>query len=139
MGSDADFAARIKGSGIEVPTRPGTSPASWTWHHILDRPGVMQLVPRAQHQAGAYQSLGNVQSSVESRCDEDEDGGCFLPRWFTFARIVGASTCRRTGTRNVVRKGRAAWTASARLPSCPKDRATSRSSRTRCSPPARTA
>jgi hypothetical protein len=29
----------------------GQSPAGWTWHHVPDLPGVMQLVPRAQHQS----------------------------------------------------------------------------------------
>lgn len=32
-------------------------PASWTWHHAAE-PGVMQLVPRAQHTAsGPFQDL----------------------------------------------------------------------------------
>jgi hypothetical protein len=36
----------------------GSSPAGWTWHHVVDQPGVLQLVPRAQHAPGsAWQSL----------------------------------------------------------------------------------
>jgi RHS repeat-associated protein len=36
----------------------GSSPAGWTWHHVADRPGVLQLVPGGQHAPGsAYQGL----------------------------------------------------------------------------------
>ncbi|XXU81017.1 RHS repeat-associated core domain-containing protein [Sorangium sp. So ce1151] len=57
-----DFGSRIEALGIKVPTSgAGTalqrSPAAWTWHHVPDRPGVMQLVPAAQHQGGPWQPL----------------------------------------------------------------------------------
>ncbi|WP_366145479.1 HNH endonuclease [Methylovulum sp.] len=29
----------------------------WTWHHVPDQPGIMQLVPRSQHQGGPWQSI----------------------------------------------------------------------------------
>jgi hypothetical protein len=31
----------------------GSSPEGWTWHHVVDRPGVLQLVPRSQHAPGS--------------------------------------------------------------------------------------
>jgi A nuclease of the HNH/ENDO VII superfamily with conserved WHH len=37
------------GSGRVV----GSSPPGWTWHHVPERPGIMQLVPRAQHAPGS--------------------------------------------------------------------------------------
>jgi RHS repeat-associated protein len=36
----------------------GVSPKGWTWHHVVDQPGVMQLVPYQQHAWGsAWQAL----------------------------------------------------------------------------------
>ena len=47
-----------QGLGIEVPTSAsgaanGLSPSGWTWHHVPQSPGVLQLVPRGQHTAGS--------------------------------------------------------------------------------------
>ena len=30
-----------------------SSPEGWTWHHVPDQPGVLQLVPRIQHATGS--------------------------------------------------------------------------------------
>jgi hypothetical protein len=36
----------------------GSSPQGWTWHHVPDQAGVLQLVPRSQHAPGsAWQSV----------------------------------------------------------------------------------
>jgi A nuclease of the HNH/ENDO VII superfamily with conserved WHH len=48
--------------GISVPrsnagTILGESPSDWTWHHVPDQPGVMQLVPRAMHRGSIWQPL----------------------------------------------------------------------------------
>jgi RHS repeat-associated protein len=42
--------------GLEggVSQRP---PSDWTWHHDYWRPGVVQLVPRSQHEASEFQPL----------------------------------------------------------------------------------
>ncbi|WP_374243821.1 RHS repeat-associated core domain-containing protein [Zoogloea sp.] len=53
--SDTSFARIAKNLGIAVPTDRRTSPANWTWHHVPDRPGIMQLVPRSQHSWGSVQ------------------------------------------------------------------------------------
>jgi RHS repeat-associated protein len=42
--------------GISVPTK-GKSPFGWSWHHVPDRPGVLQLVPINQHQGSLWQHL----------------------------------------------------------------------------------
>jgi hypothetical protein len=57
MEGDAAFARDVQSLGINVQRTPSgmaprTSPADWTWHHT-EHPGVMQLVPRAQHQPGS--------------------------------------------------------------------------------------
>ena len=52
MDSDAEFAAAMKETGIEVSTDLSKSPANFCWHHVPDRPGTMQLVPRTEHQGG---------------------------------------------------------------------------------------
>lgn len=57
LAKDANFAAMAENLGIKIPERSGTSPAGWSWHHVLDQPGVMQLAPRDQHQGSAWQSL----------------------------------------------------------------------------------
>jgi hypothetical protein len=51
--SDTQFAKMVNGLGIRVPEKLGQSPANWTWHHVPDRPGVLQLVPRDQHNPGS--------------------------------------------------------------------------------------
>jgi len=56
MKSDASFAKMMEDLGVSVG-RMDRSPANWTWRHVADKPGVMQLVPRPQHQAGSFQSL----------------------------------------------------------------------------------
>lgn len=56
MQSDAAFAKSIDDLGIKID-RMDRSPAGWSWHHVPDQPGVMQLIPRAQHQGGAWQSI----------------------------------------------------------------------------------
>ena len=51
--------ANFEGSILSPSGRVlGTSPAGWTWHHVVDQPGVLQLVPQAQHAPGsAWQTL----------------------------------------------------------------------------------
>ena len=49
MDSDAEFAAAMKEAGIEVSTDLSKSPANFSRHHVPDRPGTMQLVPRTEH------------------------------------------------------------------------------------------
>jgi len=49
-----ELAQAMQKLGIEVPVSSGggvksISPNGWTWHHVPDQPGVMQLVPRSQH------------------------------------------------------------------------------------------
>jgi RHS repeat-associated protein len=48
--------------GIKIPRSSagsilGESPKGWSWHHVPDQPGVLQLVPRAMHQGSAWQPL----------------------------------------------------------------------------------
>jgi hypothetical protein len=57
MKNDAGFANMADSLGIQIPNRLGQSPADWSWHHVPDQPGVMQLVPRSQHQGGPWQPL----------------------------------------------------------------------------------
>jgi len=57
MEADARVASSMQQLGINLsrtPTglAPRTSPVGWTWHHAPE-PGVMQLVPRAQHAPGS--------------------------------------------------------------------------------------
>lgn len=57
MEGDAAYAQDMQSLGINLqrtPTglAPRTSPSGWTWHHA-EEPGVMQLVPRTQHQPGS--------------------------------------------------------------------------------------
>lgn len=56
MRASPDITRAIESLGIKVPGG-GKSPANWSWHHVPDRPGVMQLVPRTQHQGSAWQQL----------------------------------------------------------------------------------
>ena len=62
MKASPGFASAIEGLGIKVPTSGAEtalqrSPVGWTWHHLPDQPGVMQLVPTPQHQGGPWQAL----------------------------------------------------------------------------------
>ena len=68
MQADPKIAARIEAQfpGVTSHVTPGprggfadTSPPGLTWHHHPDKPGVLELVPRPQHQAG-----GPVQGSL---------------------------------------------------------------------------
>ena len=43
--------------GVKIPQRLAQSPANWSWHHVPNQPGTLQLVPRAQHQGGPWQPL----------------------------------------------------------------------------------
>jgi hypothetical protein len=52
MRRDPEFARMMDDMGIAAPARLDRSPTGWTWHHVAGRPGVMQLVPRTQHQGG---------------------------------------------------------------------------------------
>lgn len=58
MRSSPQMAAAMEELGVQVPTNAsgaakGLSPQGWTWHHVPNQPGVLQLVPRAQHTAGS--------------------------------------------------------------------------------------
>jgi hypothetical protein len=60
--SESLSAETLEELGISVPrsnagTILGESPSGWTWHHVPDQPGVMQLVPRAMHQGSTWQPL----------------------------------------------------------------------------------
>jgi hypothetical protein len=57
MRRDPEFARMMDDMGISAPARLDRSPTGWTWHHVAGRPGVMQLVPRTQHQGGPWQPL----------------------------------------------------------------------------------
>lgn len=57
MKSDSGFAKSMESLSVQVPARLGQSPAGWSWHHVPNQPGVMQLVPRSQHQGGPWQPL----------------------------------------------------------------------------------
>lgn len=55
--SDPEFAQGSQSIGLmmqRTPTgrAPRSPPAGWSWHHA-EEPGVMQLVPRAQHKSGS--------------------------------------------------------------------------------------
>jgi A nuclease of the HNH/ENDO VII superfamily with conserved WHH len=57
MEGDADHARIMQDGGVDLqrtPTglAPRTPPAGFTWHHA-EEPGVMQLVPRQQHERGS--------------------------------------------------------------------------------------
>jgi hypothetical protein len=56
MREDAAFARSMENLGIKID-RMDRSPCGWSWHHVPDQSGVMQLVPRDQHQGGPWQSL----------------------------------------------------------------------------------
>jgi len=57
MESDAQMAQAMRQGGVSLERTatglaPRQPPAGWTWHHAQE-PGVMQLVPRAQHGPGS--------------------------------------------------------------------------------------
>lgn len=58
MDADPEFARIMDDLDVKIPSDIGTSPAEWSWHHVFDQPGVLQLVPRSQHSWGsAWQEL----------------------------------------------------------------------------------
>lgn len=57
MAKDAKFAEMMEKLGVALPSRLDQSPAGWSWHHVPDQPGLMQLVPRPQHQGSSWQWL----------------------------------------------------------------------------------
>lgn len=57
MEGDPKFAQEMQNIGINLKRTPRglaprTPPPGWTWHHE-EEPGMMQLVPRAQHDSGS--------------------------------------------------------------------------------------
>ncbi len=62
MRADPDVAAAFATLGIRIPKSAGgkvfgMSPDGWTWHHVKDSPGVLQLVPRVQHEGAPWRRL----------------------------------------------------------------------------------
>jgi A nuclease of the HNH/ENDO VII superfamily with conserved WHH len=57
MNKDPTFAKLMDGLGVRLPQRLDQSSAGWSWHHVPNQPGTLQLVPRAQHQGGPWQPL----------------------------------------------------------------------------------
>nr|WP_255609680.1 RHS repeat-associated core domain-containing protein [Methylosinus sp. Sm6] len=57
MKKDPEFAKMMDSLGVSIPQRLDQSPAGWSWHHVPDQPGMLQLVPRDQHQGSAWQHL----------------------------------------------------------------------------------
>lgn len=60
--SDAVLASQIQGLGIHVPllARGGVksiSPKDWSWHHHPHDSGVLQLIPRWQHESPLFRSV----------------------------------------------------------------------------------
>ncbi|WP_437576989.1 RHS repeat-associated core domain-containing protein [Sorangium sp. So ce887] len=58
MRASPELTQAMRGLSIEVPASAsgaaqGLSPSGWTWHHVPESPGVLQLVPRGQHTAGS--------------------------------------------------------------------------------------
>jgi RHS repeat-associated protein len=56
MKKDPEFARMMEKLGVSIE-RFDRSPKNWTWHHVIDQPGVLQLVPRSQHQGSGWQPL----------------------------------------------------------------------------------
>jgi RHS repeat-associated protein len=57
MEADPDFAQTVQNLGIDLQRRstglaPRESPTDWSWQHAQE-PGVLQLVPRLQHEPGS--------------------------------------------------------------------------------------
>ena len=57
MNKDPELAKMMSALGIKIPQRLDQSPAGWSWHHVPNQPGTLQLVPRSQHQGGSWQPL----------------------------------------------------------------------------------
>lgn len=57
MNKDPGVAKMMDSLGVKVTQRLDQSPAAWTWHHVPNQPGTLQLVPRSQHQGGPWQSV----------------------------------------------------------------------------------
>ena len=61
MNTDPQFAQAmneiIPNLSRDLYYRPSASPKGWTWHHVADQPGVMQLIPRIQHEFSFLQYL----------------------------------------------------------------------------------
>lgn len=57
MKKDPGLEKTMNSLGIKIPQRLDQSPANWTWHHVTDQPGILQLVPRFQHQGSQWQPL----------------------------------------------------------------------------------
>jgi RHS repeat-associated protein len=60
--SDAALASQIEGLGIRIPLRADgggatKSPNGWSWHHYPHEPGVLQLVPRWQHESPLFRDV----------------------------------------------------------------------------------
>jgi hypothetical protein len=80
MNDDPEFADMMEelSPGIrDELTRPSggisrSSPAGWTWHHAMDE-GVMELVPRIQHQAsGPIQKVLHPGALVATQHGDDD-------------------------------------------------------------------
>jgi RHS repeat-associated protein len=58
MAADAEFAQMMSALNVRLPLNMSMSPNGWTWHHVYDMPGVLELVPRVMHAPGsAWQPL----------------------------------------------------------------------------------
>jgi len=57
IANDPDFAKSLMRLGVAIPQRLNQSPANWTWHHVPERSGILQLIPREQHQGRLWQPL----------------------------------------------------------------------------------
>jgi hypothetical protein len=57
MNKDPAFAKMMDDLDIRIPDRLDQSPGGWSWHHVPNQPGTLQLVPRAQHQGAPWQPL----------------------------------------------------------------------------------
>lgn len=58
MRASPELSGMVEELGVQIPTNAagvakGLSPQGWTWHHVPNQPGVMQLVPRTQHTSGS--------------------------------------------------------------------------------------
>src|SRR5262249_28494371 len=76
MEDDPQFAQMMQEAGVNLERTatgfaPRTPPAGWIWHHAED-PGVMQLVPRAQHTPGSIAPVRRFVSRRKSRARGDE-------------------------------------------------------------------
>jgi len=53
--ANPELAEAFQAAGVQYswPLKLSGSPPGWTWHHVADQPGVLQLVPRQQHAPGS--------------------------------------------------------------------------------------